>query len=60
MAWGALLFILGCNRADLLQKDSRELFYEYPDLAIAIGLIFSLVPQLIPRVLVDYTFLILT
>jgi hypothetical protein len=56
----ALLFVLGCGRADFLQKDSRELFHEYPDLAVAIGLILALVPQLIPRVLVDYTFFMLT
>jgi hypothetical protein len=39
-----MLFVLATKR-DLLARSSRKLFLEFPDIAVALGIIIVLIPQ---------------
>jgi len=48
IGWGyascGMLFVLATKR-DLLARSSRKLFLEFPDIAVALGIIIVLIPQ---------------
>jgi hypothetical protein len=43
-----MLFVLATKR-DLLARSSRELFSKFPDLAIALGIVIALLPQVVTK-----------
>jgi hypothetical protein len=59
VAWAyglcAMLFVLVTKR-DLLARSSRELFQEFPDIAVAIAIILTIFPQLLGALIADSVF----
>jgi hypothetical protein len=43
-ALGGMLFVLATKR-DLLARSSKDLFSDFPDIAVALGIIIALLPQ---------------
>jgi RNase P protein component len=43
-----MLFMLATKR-NLLARSSRELFSKFPDLAVALGIVIALLPQVVTK-----------
>jgi hypothetical protein len=57
VAWGyalcGMLFVLATNR-ELLAQSSRELFLQFPDIAVALVIIMALFPQYVADGAIKY------